>query len=73
MKAAVVFSVPTRAEPGYCWRWRSVDGPACSQKSFVYYYDCFTDARANGYEAQVEIGIGTRSPGHGAFKPSHRA
>jgi hypothetical protein len=73
MKAAVLFSVPTKAEPGYCWRWRSVDGRACSQKHFVYYYDCVTNALANGYEAQVETAVGARSPGHGAVKPNHRA
>ena len=55
MKAAVLFSVPTKADPGYCWRWRSVDGQACSQKAFVYYYDCLENAWANGYEAQIEI------------------
>ena len=72
MKCAVLFSVPTKADVGYWWRWRSVDGEACSQKSFVYYYDCLADARAQGYEAQIEMAVGARSPGYGAVKPFRR-
>ena len=73
MKVAILFSVPAKAHPGYRWRWRSVDGRVCSKKPFVYYYDCLTDALANGYEAQIEIALGTKSPGHGAVKPGQRA
>jgi hypothetical protein len=73
MKAAVLFPVPTKALPGYGWLWRSVDGRACSQRPFVYYYDCLTDALTNGYEAQIEIAVGARLPARGGVKPKHRA
>jgi len=73
MKAAVLFPVPTEAAPGYCWRWRSVEGRVSSQKFFVYYYDCLSNAQANGYEAKIEPAVGARSPAHGAVKPNHRA
>ena len=73
MKPAVLFSVPTKTGFGYCWRWRSVDGRACSQKSFVYYYDCLTNAQAKGYEAQIGMARGARSPEYGAVKSNGRA
>ena len=73
MKPAVLFSVPTRGGFGYRWQWRSADGTARSQKSFVYYYDCLTNAQAKGFEAQIDMARGVSSPGYGAVESNRRA
>ena len=64
MKPALVFSIPSKTANGYCWRWRSLDGEAESAESFVYYFDCLADARANGYVAQPTQAQGTTAPGY---------
>ncbi len=68
MKPAVIFSIPSTTSPGYCWRWRSVDGNTDSTEQFVYYYDCLANARANGYSVLPMEAHGATAPGHGALK-----
>jgi hypothetical protein len=53
-KAAVLFSVPVAMSAGVCWRWRSVDGNTDSTQSFMNYYDCLENARANGYQVEAK-------------------
>ena len=54
MKTAVVFFVPiAMSSAAVCWRWRSIDGTADSNRSFQYYRDCVDDARTNGYRIEA--------------------
>jgi hypothetical protein len=69
MKPAVIFSIPMTTTTGYCWRWRAVDGKNDSADSFVYYYDCVTNARANGYDVEPTRARGDKAPGHAALGP----
>ena len=68
MKPAVIFSIPTTTGPGYCWRWRSADGTTDSTEPFLYYFDCLTDAKANGYSVEATETHGDTAPGHGSLK-----
>jgi hypothetical protein len=67
MKQAVMFSIPTTTAPGYCWRWRSVDGKTDSAQQFTYYHDCLADATANGYSIQQTVAQGDTAPGYGSL------
>ena len=37
----------------YHWTWRAVEGERASRCHFRYFYDCVTDARANGFEVDI--------------------
>ena len=63
MKPAVIFSIPMTTSPGYCWRWRSVDGKTDSKVPFVYYHDCLADAKTNGHSVELAIARGDTAPG----------
>lgn len=63
MKPAVIFSVPMTASPGYCWRWRAVDGKAESKSQFAHYHDCLADAQANGFVVELSVAQGNTAPG----------
>lgn len=65
--AAVLFSIPMTTTPGYCWRWRSVDGKTTSKGHFVFYYDCLSNAEANGYSVQRDAPRGNTAPGWGSL------
>jgi hypothetical protein len=67
---AVIFSVPLHSTTGYCWRWRSVDGKTDSGDSFIYYYDCLSDARAKGYDVEPERPHGENAPGRASLRPA---
>lgn len=69
MKPAVIFSIPSITSPGYCWRWRSVDGKTDSESQFVYYHDCLADAKAKGYSVRFEAARGNTAPGWGSLIP----
>ena len=73
MKRAVIFSIPMTTSPGYCWRWRSLDGKTDSMEPFVYYYDCLANARANGYAVQPTDVFGENGPRRGALNPQQSA
>ena len=38
----------------YYWAWRSVDGSHRSRCDFTYFFECLSDARAKGFDIQVE-------------------
>ena len=38
----------------YHWSWRSTDGARRSRSHYLYFYDCVTDARANGCQVEIE-------------------
>ena len=73
MNTAVIFSIPTAAANGYCWRWRAADGKAASKKQFAFYYDCLMDAQANGFVVRPERAHGANAPAQGALPVSVRA
>jgi hypothetical protein len=62
MQPAVIFSIPTNTSRGYCWRWRSADSKAESQKQFAYYYECLLDAQTKGYVVQLAVAQGETAP-----------
>ena len=64
--AAVIFSIPMTTSPGYCWRWRSVDGKTDSKGRFLFYHDCLSNAEANGYSVQPDVAHGNTAPGWGS-------
>ena len=70
MKPAVIFSIPMTRSPGYCWRWRSVDGKTDSKSQFAYYHDCLADARANGFTVELAVAQGNTSPTWGSLSGS---
>ena len=63
MKTAVIYSIPSATANDYCWRWRSADSEAESQKQFAYYYDCVVDAQAKGYVVRLSDPSGENTPG----------
>ena len=63
MKPAIIFSIPAKTSPGYCWRWRSADGKTDSKGAFVYYHDCLADARVHGHAVEPAVAHGDTAPG----------
>jgi hypothetical protein len=49
-----LYAIPTREAPGYRWRWRALNGEACSKNSFLFFYECMVDAQASGHVVDFE-------------------
>ena len=65
MKLAQIFT--TRgAGTDFEWKWRSADGKHESTQSFPYYFECFEDARQQGYTAKFEGSPTINAPDLGA-------
>ena len=62
-KKVKIVDVPAATDQGYRWRWRSADNKVRSSRAFDLFYECVEDARARGYE--VELEAGQEPPGSG--------
>jgi hypothetical protein len=57
MTRSILFAVPVDTEPGLAWKWRTVDGRQSSDRTFVYFYECMTDAHGHGHYVDLAATI----------------
>jgi hypothetical protein len=62
MNNVQVYSIEVAQAPGYAWKWRSAGGAIESAQRFVYYYDCVSDAREQGYTVDLVRARGSAAP-----------
>ena len=43
------FATVASAPPGFTWQWQKKADHTVTSRPFNFYFDCVTDARANGY------------------------
>jgi hypothetical protein len=68
-KAAEIYSIPIKTEPGFAWKWRSRDGTTVCAECFLYYHDCLVNARRKGYHVELKSPYGANRPG-GEIQPA---
>ena len=55
-------SIPSGLPPGYVWKWHCEADKKVCKDSFLFYYDCLSNAKKYGYEVELVRAHGATAP-----------
>lgn len=57
MRRCILYPVRLPGPAIFEWRWRSAEQGKFSTQGFSLFYECFADARAQGYEIDMDASL----------------